>query len=86
MVVEVGDGHLRIAGTQGHHQLRRGQRAATECEEVGFGAVNADAQDVAPQTGQPAHGAAQFGAIVAAGARRWPGKCVAVDFSRSARG
>ena len=36
VVVQVGDGHLRVAVPQRGHQLGRGQRAATEGEEIGL--------------------------------------------------
>ena len=64
MVVEIGDRHLRIALAQRGDQLRRRQRPAAEREEVGLRPVDRRGQHVAPQPGQPAHGAAEIGRLL----------------------
>ncbi len=70
MVVEIGDGHLRIALAHRRHQLRRGQRPTAERVEVGLRPVDRRGEDVAPQPGQPPHGAAEIGLLLGAFARR----------------
>ena len=86
MVVEIGDGHLRIALAHGRHQLRRGQRATAERVEVGLRPVDRRGEDIAPQPGQPPHGAAEIGLLLGAFARGRPGQRVAVDLARRAGG
>ena len=87
MVVQVGDGHLRVALLpQRGDELRGRQRAAAEREEVGLGPVDDPSEHVAPQPGEPADRAAEVpGALVfGCTARRWPRQCVAVDLARRA--
>ena len=81
MVVEQGNCHLGIAGAQGDHQLRRRERAAAEGEEVGLRSLDGRAENIPPQPRKPAHGAAQFRAVVFDVARRRPWQGVAVDLS-----
>src|SRR6185312_9988686 len=81
MVVEIGDGHLRIALSHRRHQLRRGQRATAERVEVGLWPVDRRGEDIAPQPGQPPHGAAEIWLLLSAFARDRPGQRVAVDLA-----
>ena len=64
MVVELGDRQPGIASAQSDHQLRGGQRTATESEEVRLGTVDRRTEDVPPQPRKPAHSAAEFGAAM----------------------
>ena len=84
MVVEQGNCHFGIAGAQGNHQLRRRERAATEGEEVGLRSLDARAENIPPQPRKPAHGAAEFRAVVFDVARRRPRQRIAVHLSRRA--
>ncbi len=87
MVVQVGDGDLRVAVPQRGDQLRRGQRAAAEGEEVGLRARRrrrrADpATAPASQLAVPPRSEA----CSAVAARRRPGQRVAVDLAGRAGG
>ena len=86
MVVQVGDGHLRIPAAYRGDQLGGRQRAAAQGEEVGLGTVHGGGQHVAPQPGQPAHGAAEVGFVLGSGAGRRPGQRIAVHLARGAGG
>ena len=64
MVVEIGDGHLRVALAHGRDQLGRGQRPTAERIEVSLRPLDRRGEDVAPQPGQPPHGAAEIGLLL----------------------
>ncbi len=85
MVVQVGDGDLRVLVPQRGDELRGGQRAAAERKEVRLRAVDHGPEQVPPQPGQPARRAAQVDGLLRAGAAgRWPRQGVAVDLARRA--
>ncbi|CDP88027.1 hypothetical protein BN975_03859 [Mycolicibacterium farcinogenes] len=86
MVVEVGDGDQRIALAQCGHQLRGGQRTTAERDEVGFGAVDGRSEHVAPQPGEPAHGAFELRCVLIGVSRRRPRQGVAVHLPRGSGG
>ena len=86
MIVKVGHRHPGEPLAQQHHQLRRGQRTAAEGEEIRLRPVDDGAQDVLPQPGEPAHGAAQLRSDIGDITRWGPRQRVAVDLSRGAGG
>ena len=87
VVVEVGDGHLRIALPQPGDQLRGGQRSAAEGEEVRLRPVDLCGQHVAPQSGQPARRTEKVGCVrTVTGSVDRPRQRVAVHLARRAGG
>ena len=84
MVVQVGDGHLRIALPQRSDELCRRERSAAERVEVGVRPVDLRGEDVAPQPRQPAERAAEVRTVVALGVAHRPRQRVAVDLARGA--
>ena len=89
VLVEVGDGDLRVLLPQSGHHLRGGEAATTEVEEVVTGPAHHGAEHVQPELGHPGRRTRQRGCGACAVCRRAgerPGQGVAVDLPGRAGG
>ena len=87
LLVDVADHDLREAGAQPGDQLRRGEAASAEVEEVVGRTPDVGAEELEPELGEPGHGAVQPALLdrFRSGGQR-PGQGVPVHLPRGPRG
>ena len=76
----------RRQAIEGGDELRGGERAASEREEIRFRTIHGRSEQIPPQVGQPARRAVEVGRFLVRATRRWPRQRIPVDLARRTGG